>query len=127
MGVKLEGKDRLFSALDKLYARQGDKFHVAINKAGDHLLSEAQEITPVDTGALQASGISYSEGFSWNTVVIVGFGEPVTGFYKGNRERHPEDYAVYQHDHPYMRQWLEIAVVEQTDRMTDMVFQILAK
>jgi hypothetical protein len=80
----------------------------------------------VDTGALKASGQWWIMGSGWNSVAVVGFGNPVTGFVKNGRPRVPADYAVFQHDLPYERKYLEEAVNDIEDRATTLFWQILA-
>jgi hypothetical protein len=65
-------------------------------------------------------------GSGWNSVAVVGFGNPVTGFVKNGRPRVPADYAVFQHDLPYERKYLEEAVNDIEDRATTLFWQILA-
>jgi len=127
MKAQLVGADAMIRAL----TRHGDKlakaFEKGITKASKVLFEEAKQETPVDTGALLASGVQYTEGTGWKTVAIVGFGTPVRGFFKNGRERHPEEYACWQHDDPYNRKWLEITVDAEYDNIHDIVYTYLAK
>ena len=83
-------------------------------------------MAPIDTGALRASGDYFVEGTGWNAVAVVGFGFPVSGFFKGNQERIPAEYAVYQHDDPYQNKYLEYAVDNRIDDASDLFWQELA-
>lgn len=110
MKVEITGIKELRKALKQEYKNMGEGFVRGLGGVARQLLNDAVEITPVDTGALKASGDYFITGVGWNAVAVVGFGFPVKGFFKGSRERIPSEYAVYQHDAPYEVKYLEIAV-----------------
>ena len=84
-------------------------------------------MAPIDTGALRASGDYYVEGTGWDAVAVVGYGFPVSGFFKGNVERNPSEYAVYQHDEPYEQKYLEYAIENKFDDIGFLFWQEIAR
>lgn len=98
MRLKLEGVRELTSALKKIQRSYGKAFEKASGWAAEQLLVRIEPTVPIETGALRASAGWQQEGKGWNTVTWVGYGYPVSGFYRGDEEKHPEDYAVMQHD-----------------------------
>lgn len=127
MRTRLDGVDAFIRGLERHGDRLAKAFEKGITKASKDLFRDAKEETPVDTGALLASGIQFTEGTGWKTVATVGFGMPVRGFFKGTQERHPEEYACWQHDDPYNRKWLEITVDSSVDKVHETVYQYMAK
>jgi len=126
MKFKLEGAKQLEKALLKYHKDQGKAFASVLPTIARDILAEAVPMAPIDTGALRASGDYFVEGTGWNAVAVVGFGFPVSGFFKGNRERIPAEYAVYQHDDPYQNKYLEYAVDNRIDDASDLFWQELA-
>jgi hypothetical protein len=124
--AKVEGIKELRAALAKYNKDSAKAYREGLAIVARELLRNAQFNTPVDTGALKASGQWWIMGSGWNSVAVVGFGNPVTGFVKNGRPRVPADYAVFQHDLPYERKYLEEAVNDIEDRATTLFWQILA-
>lgn len=99
MKLKLEGVRELTSALKKIQRNYGKAFEKASGWAAEQLLVRIEPTVPLESGALRASAGWQQEGKGWNTITWVGYGYPVSGYYgPDGREKHPEDYAVMQHD-----------------------------
>jgi len=126
MKIELTCIKELKKALKQEYKNMGDGFARGLGGVARQILNDAVDITPVDTGALRASGDYFVEGSGWNAVAVVGFGFPVTGYYKGSRERVPSEYAVYQHDAPYEVKYLEISVDNNADDASYLFWQEIA-
>lgn len=126
MRVEVKGIKRLEKALKAHYHELGDAFEQSLYDAARLLRYEAVEKAPIDTGALKASGDYFIEGSGFRAVAYIGFGFPVAGFFKGNRERIPADYAVWQHDAPYERKYLEEAVDENYGELNYIIYVALA-
>lgn len=126
MKAEILGIAELSKALRKYNQDTGKAFAAGLGGAARQVLKDAVDITPVDTGALRASGDYFVQGSGWNAEAIVGFGFPVRGYFKGNRERIPAEYAVYQHDEPYEVRFLEIAAENNTDDINYLAWQAIA-
>lgn len=126
MKFKLEGVTALNKAMVRYHKDMGKAFANILPTVARDILAEAVPMAPIDTGALRASGDYFVEGSGWNAVAVVGFGFPVSGFFKGNRERIPAEYAVYQHDDPYQQKYLEYAVDNRIDDASDLFWQTMA-
>jgi len=110
MRFKLEGIAALDKALRKYDKDTGRAYARGLGAVAREIWKEANDLVPVDTGALRASGDYWIDGTGWNAVAYVGYGGPVEGF-----DRIPANYAVYQHDAPFERRWLEDAAENQAD------------
>jgi hypothetical protein len=126
MKAEILGIKELSKALRQYDKDTGKAFARGLGGVARQVLKEAVDITPVDTGALRASGDYFVQGTGWNAEAVVGFGFPVRGFYKGNRERVPAEYAVYQHDEPYEVRFLEISAENNADWASDLFWQEIA-
>ena len=126
MKYKIEGIPALEKALKQQNKAYGKAFAATLPTIAREILAEAIPMTPVDTGALRASGDYFVEGSGWNAVAVIGFGFPVSGFFKDGRERVPAQYAVYQHDEPYEQKYLEFAVDNKLSDIDDLFWQELA-
>lgn len=126
MKFKIEGIPALEKGLKQQNKAYGKAFAAALPTIAREILAEAIPMTPVDTGALRASGDYFVEGSGWNAVAVIGFGFPVSGFFKDGRERVPAEYAVYQHDEPYEQKFLEFAVDNKLSDIDDLFWQELA-
>jgi len=118
---KLEGIAALDKALRKFDRDLGKKYAEGIGAVARLIWSESQDVTPVDTGALRASGDYWVEGSGWATVGYVGYGGPVEGF-----ERVPAVYTTWVHDAPQNRRWLEDTATEQADEAGYLLYQYLS-
>lgn len=125
MGVKakLTGQREFFAALRKTNREYGTKFRKGAVKAGNHLKKEIKKITPVDTGALKASTVSYAFNTGWDTQIWVGQGVEVSGFFdEHGREKNPFDYAVYRHEGQYAnRLWFDDVLYNQFTTVIDII------
>jgi hypothetical protein len=127
MKMRLEGRNEFKAALRDYRKRTGDAFKQASEMAAFHIKDEAQQIVPVDTGALRASADYFMRGSGWGTVTIVGFGFKVSGYFDENgNPKVPRDYAVDQHEMPYRHpnggEWLYLHTA--VERSLDYVHQI---
>jgi hypothetical protein len=127
MKIKITGIPAIEKGLHRQNKVYGKAFASILPTIASEILSESIPMTPVDTGALRASGDYFVQGSGWNAVAVVGFGFPVSGFFKGNRERVPSDYAVYQHDEPYEQKYLEYAVDNKFDDIGFLFWQEIAR
>lgn len=126
MKAEILGIAELSKAMKKFNQEAGKAFAAELPGIARMVLKDAVDITPVDTGALRASGDYFVQGSGWNAEAIVGFGFPVRGYFKGNRERIPSEYAVYQHDEPYEVRFLEISAENNSDDANYLVWQAIA-
>lgn len=122
---KLQGIKELEAALRRYDRDAGRAYARGLDGIATEILKDAIELAPIDTGALRASGIHWVEGSGWNAVAWVGFGAPVSGYFKGSRERVPAEYAVWQHDEPYEVKYLEKAVEDNFDDLDLYFWQAL--
>lgn len=132
MGVKMKltGTRELFAALRKTDREYGTKLRKGLVKAGSKLRADLKKATPVDTGALRASTVSYVFGAGWNTQVWVGQGAEVQGFVdEWGREKNPYEYAVYRHEwkiYEY-RQWFDKVLAASYGTVIDTITQEMSK
>lgn len=126
MKAELLGIKELEKGFRQYNRDAGREFADQLPMVARMVLKDAVDITPVDTGALRASGDYFVQGSGWNAEAIVGFGFPVRGYFKGSRERIPAEYAVYQHDEPYEVRFLEIAAENNADDINYLVWQAIA-
>lgn len=110
MKLKLEGIAALSKALSKYDRDTGRAYARGLGGVARAIYVDADSMVPVDTGALRESGDYWTEGNGWKSVGYVGYGFEVQGF-----ARIPADYALFQHDEPFLRKWLEEAVENQAD------------
>lgn len=131
MGVKMKltGTRGLFSALRKTDREYGTKFRKGIVAAGNHLKKEIKKVTPVDTGALRASTVSYVFNTGWSSQVWVGQGIEVSGFVdEWGREKNPFDYAVYRHEGQYpVRLWFDDIIHSNFDTLGNIIEEQMRK
>ena len=121
MKYKLDGIAALDKALKKYDRDTGRAYAKGLEGVAREIYKESQFFVPVDTGALRASGGYWTTGNGWASVGIVGYGLEVEGY-----ERVPANYAVFQHDEPFMRRWLEDAVENQADDASYLFWQAIA-
>lgn len=109
--VKLEGFIELTNKLNKSISKISTIVEDALLDCGNDLQQRAQDLTPVDTGALRSSAFTGAESGS-NPSVIVGF---------------TEEYAVYVHEnleahHPVgQAKFLEQPLRENTDKYVEYI------
>lgn len=105
--VKIEGIKELNKALKQYQKATGDAFKKGCNEAASTFLKNNEELVPLDTGELRASGDYFQDGKGWSTVTVIGYGFSVSGFIdEMGLEKDPSLYAVNQHEtlwykHPY--------------------------
>lgn len=87
-GVKLEGFVELTNKLNKSVSQISDTVQSALLDCGNDLQQKAQDLTPVDTGALRSSAFTESDRQGKNPSVIVGFEEEYSIFVHENLEAH---------------------------------------
>jgi hypothetical protein len=121
MQFKLEGVNELHKALQQHLEATGRAFNRGITAAGHEIYQVSQGIVPVDTGALKASGVTYTEGTGWQTVCIVGYGTEVTGY-----ERVPSQYAIIVEEY-HARFYLHNAVEASDGIVSNLVFQEVSR
>jgi Bacteriophage HK97-gp10, putative tail-component len=121
--IFLEGKDKLIAQLQRLTdAQYIPALSAALFQEGEALIAEAKLITPVDTGALRASGHVLAPEVRGKTVTVqCGFGGPAAG------------YAVYVHEdltknHPVgQAKFLEEPAKRRASGMNERVAQRIAQ
>jgi hypothetical protein len=86
-GVKLEGFVELTKKLNKSISEISSVVEDALLDCGNDLQQKAQDLTPVDTGALRASAFTEAESGN-NPSVIVGYTEEYAIFVHENLEAH---------------------------------------
>jgi hypothetical protein len=126
MKVKVEGIKELEKALLKYHKDTGKAYAQGLRGVARQIRKDSTALAPIDTGALRASGDYFVEGSGWDAVAVIGFGFPVSGFFKDGRERVPAQYAVYQHDEPYEVKYLEVAVDNNVDDASYFFWQAIA-
>lgn len=85
--IKLEGFVELTKKLNKSISEISSVVEDALLDCGNDLQQKAQDLTPVDTGALRASAFTEAESGS-NPSVIVGYTEEYAIFVHENLEAH---------------------------------------
>jgi hypothetical protein len=118
---KIQGIAALEKALKKYDKDTGRAYAKGLTGVAREIYKESQDFVPVDTGALRASGDYWTAGTGWNAVGYVGYGLDIDGY-----ERIPANYAVYQHDEPFMVKYLEDAVDNQADDAIYLFWQAIA-
>ncbi len=81
--IKLEGFIELTNKLNKSISQISDTVQSALLDCSNDLQQKAQDLTPIDTGALRASAFTEADRQGENPSVIVGF---------------EEEYAIYVHE-----------------------------
>lgn len=105
--IKLEGFVELTNKLNKSISEVFDTVEDALLDCGNDLQQKAQDLTPVDTGALRSSAFTEADRQGKNPGVVVGF---------------EEEYAIYVHEnleahHPVgQAKFLEQPLQENTDK-----------
>lgn len=121
MKIKLEGVKELQQALRRYVKDTGKAFNRGAQLAGHAIMEVSQGVVPVDTGALKASGIVFTEGTGWKTECIIGYGSDVTGF-----ERIPAQYAAIVEEGPRPRFYLRNSVYTSLDVVYNLIYQEVA-
>ena len=85
--IKLEGFVEFTNKLNKSVSQIFNTVQSALLDCGNDLQQKAQDLTPVDTGALRASAFTEAEN-GRNPSVIVGFEEEYAIFVHENLEAH---------------------------------------
>ena len=85
--IKLQGFVELTNKLNKSISEVFDTVEDALLDCGNDLQQKAQDLTPVDTGALRSSAFTEAESGS-NPSVVVGFEEEYAIFVHENLEAH---------------------------------------
>lgn len=104
LGIVIDRSNTFDSKLKTLSARLGKRVHQGLQAAGETLLGEALQLTPVDTTALIQSSHVRTVGEGFETVVFVGFGikGEVYSLWSDAEQaivtKVPYDYAVYVHE-----------------------------
>lgn len=73
VSIKIDGVELVEKGINKTAQQIAKGFERGMKKAGLKLLRESQRITPVDTGALRASGRMRTEGKGIEIEVIVSY------------------------------------------------------
>lgn len=123
MGIVITGVDRCVKALKEWQIELGEQYARGIRDIAENILEQARQICPVDTGALLASAVlRENKGKGFRYVPLIGFGTDVSsqGF-----ERDPRKYAVFQHDAPFHRYYLEEAVHRSAHVLVDSLMYYL--
>jgi hypothetical protein len=123
---EVQGIKELEKAFRAYQKETGKAYASRLGEVSRQILKDALDITPIDTGALRASGDYFITGRGWDAVAVIGFGFPVSGYFKFNRERVPAEYAVYQHDAPYEVKFLERAVEINEDAVGYLTWEAIA-
>lgn len=128
MRKKLEGKKEFLSALKKHGRDLNKAFKRASGMAADELLYNIDELVPLDTGALRASGGWFQLQEGGCIVTVIGYGFPVSGFIdEKGREKDPTLYAVvqheefYNHDYPEIDHYLEVGLWQEMGNIANII------
>ena len=128
MRFSVSGVPAFVNALNRYERKSGANFKRSLQVVSKLLVATARPNAPIDTGALRASGVWWTEGTGWSSEAIVGFGGPVEGFYDDwGREKVPREYAVYQHDDPGGHLFLEYAVDDKYWEISHIIQTEVAK
>lgn len=128
MKYRVSGVAALTAALKRYEKKAATGFEKGAKKGAKLIVNTARPLAPIDTGALRASGVWFAEGSGFSTVAIAGFGAEVDGFYDDRgREKIPAEYAVYQHEDPWSHFYLEIAVNQKYDEVSNLIFTAMEK
>ncbi|MFN7318861.1 MAG: hypothetical protein ACK5S6_05065 [bacterium] len=98
MKIELVGANAVLRSLNTHGQKLGRAFKTGAQVAAEHIITVSRASTPVDTGALRASGIWFARNSGWMTQIYIGHGTRVTGFYKNGELKDPRKYAVTRHD-----------------------------
>lgn len=99
MKLELVGMAAVKKALDRHGERLAKAYVTGAKVAAEHIITVSRFSTPVDTGALRASGVWYTRNSGWMTQIIIGHGTKVTGFVDSQGvTKDPRTYAVVRHD-----------------------------
>ena len=79
----ITGHHGIMIELDLVTKRMAKGWEDGMERAGEYLLRKSQEIVPVDTGTLKASGYTLTWGYGFDAKFTVGYSAP---------------YAVYVHE-----------------------------
>lgn len=111
-GVKLEGFVELTKKLNKSISEISSVVEDALLDCGNDLQQKAQDLTPVDTGALRSSAFTETDRQGKNPSVIVGYTEEYAIFVHENLEAH----------HPVgQAKFLEQPLRENTDKYVEYI------
>ena len=132
-GMQLLGAPELASVLASLGERTPTVFALALNKIANDMMKDAKKRTPVDTGALRASGHVQRPVIDRTMVsVTLGFGgDQSIGGTTRQGKRIPQNYAVYVHEdltkrHPVGEaKFLENAMLAKAPTMEQQLASIL--
>jgi hypothetical protein len=128
MRFSVSGVPAFSRALENYQKRSAERFKQGLVKASKALVDAARPLAPIDTGALRASGVWFTQGSGFATQAIVGFGAEVEGFYDDRgREKIPREYAVYQHEFPWNHFYLERAVDNEFYAISSYIYTEMAK
>jgi hypothetical protein len=89
--IKLEGFVELNNKFKKSISEISSVVENALLDCGNDLQQKAQDLTPVDTGALRASAFTEADRQGKNPSVIVGFEEEYAIFVHENLEAHHDN------------------------------------
>ncbi len=118
--VEITGLDALLTSVDRAVTDLRARCAAAMYQEAEVIMAEAKSLTPVDTGALRASGHVNEPDVSENEVTVtMGFGGPAV------------DYAIYVHENlaafhddgqaKFLEQPLMIAANDLVSRIADRV------
>jgi hypothetical protein len=95
--MALQGKEKLIDALTKLGPAAAELGGRALYQIGEEVMTEAKGLTPVDTGALRASGqVLPPVQRGKQIIVTLGFGNASVGYAIPVHERMDVHHAVGQ-------------------------------
>jgi len=84
--IELKGKEAFIDSLRSLTSSQQKAMISELHMIAEEIMMEAKRITPVDTGALRATGKITTEQTLHEHRISLGFGDEAT------------DYAIYVHE-----------------------------
>jgi hypothetical protein len=105
--VTVEGLPKLKEALERVGKNSVKIMASELHKEAEALMTEAKQETPVDTGALRASGhVKVPQTDNDSAVVVCGFGGPAAGYavivHENLEANHPTGKAKFLED-PFNR------------------------
>jgi hypothetical protein len=130
--------DKFKTSFKKYNENLGEAFKPAMEKASEVYFEAADELVPMETGALRRSRGIVQRGNGWKTQTFLGYGFEIEEIYlRGTREtgleiKVPREYAVYQHEVPMnhvqgIDHFLEEGLDYYGDLIVDAVFSELKK
>jgi len=129
--------DKFKTSFKKYNENLGEAFKPAMEKASEVYFEAADELVPMETGALRRSRGIVQRGNGWKTQTFLGYGFEIMELYiretSGSPEiKVPKDYAVYQHEVPMnhilgIDHFLEEGLDYYGHLIVDAVFTELAK